>query len=395
MRVGFVVPRFGAQVAGGAETGARSLAEQLAARGDEVEVFTTCALDMWTWADELDPGTTVENGVTVHRFESESGRFPDFDQWGTPFMARASQLTREEGLEWIRRQGPVCPAANHAAVESPAEVLVYYPYLYAPAVHGVALDPARSVLHPAAHDEPALRLRVVIDMLEAVAGLFFQTFYEQALVQAHARIGATRQLVVGLGVEPADGEADAARAAVGLGEEPYILCLGRVEPGKGVVALARFFEEYKRRHPGPLRLVMAGPLTDLAPSGSEIDLPGQVDDATKWGLLRGAVAHVSPSAFESFSLVTVEAWAAGTPVMVNARCGPTSELVMRSGGGLSYGSYLEFEASLERLVGDDRLRGTLGGRGSAFAAANFAWPVVIDRYRRFLEQVATAEGAVA
>ena len=46
MKVAYVVPRYGAQIRGGAETGARMMAEHLVAdRGDEVEVFTTAALD--------------------------------------------------------------------------------------------------------------------------------------------------------------------------------------------------------------------------------------------------------------------------------------------------------------------------------------------------------------
>jgi hypothetical protein len=69
VKLAYVVPRYGAQVIGGAEYGARMLAERLARRpGWTVEVLTTCALDARTWADELPAGTTVEAGVPVHRF---------------------------------------------------------------------------------------------------------------------------------------------------------------------------------------------------------------------------------------------------------------------------------------------------------------------------------------
>ncbi len=49
VRVAWVVPRYGAEIGGGAETLARLTAELLA---DDVEttVLTTCALDYWTWA---------------------------------------------------------------------------------------------------------------------------------------------------------------------------------------------------------------------------------------------------------------------------------------------------------------------------------------------------------
>jgi hypothetical protein len=75
MKLAFVVPRYGPDVRGGAEIGARMLAERLVAdRGWEVEVFTTCALDAITWRDELAAGTEVVRGVTVHRISSAAAQ---------------------------------------------------------------------------------------------------------------------------------------------------------------------------------------------------------------------------------------------------------------------------------------------------------------------------------
>ena len=55
------------------------LAEHLAALdGWSVEALTTYARDAWTWANEYEPGTTVENGVTVHRFATVKVRDADF-----------------------------------------------------------------------------------------------------------------------------------------------------------------------------------------------------------------------------------------------------------------------------------------------------------------------------
>ena len=79
--------------------------------------------------------------------------------------------------------------------------------------------------------------------------------------------------------------------------------------------------------------------------------------------MRDALVAVSPSALESFSLVVIEAWVEQLPVLVNGSCGPTREHCERSGGGLWFTSYPEFEAVLERLVSDDGLRAELGRRG--------------------------------
>jgi glycosyltransferase involved in cell wall biosynthesis len=90
---------------------------------------------------------------------------------------------------------------------------------------------------------------------------------------------------------------------------------------------------------------------------------------------------------ESFSLVVLEAWADSVPVVVNATCAPTREHATRSGGGLWFGSYREFEAVMDRLLGDAELRATLGRRGRAYVDEHYQWPVLIRRYQQFLEEV--------
>ena len=64
-RVSFVVPRYGPEVVGGAETLCRLMAENLAAHGADVQVLTTCAVNHLTWADHHPEGTRVEGGVPV------------------------------------------------------------------------------------------------------------------------------------------------------------------------------------------------------------------------------------------------------------------------------------------------------------------------------------------
>src|SRR4029453_7109428 len=68
LRVGFVVPRYGDDIVGGAETLVRGLAEHLAAAGSKVEVLTTCAPDHLTWKNAVRPGVSLVRGVVVRRF---------------------------------------------------------------------------------------------------------------------------------------------------------------------------------------------------------------------------------------------------------------------------------------------------------------------------------------
>ena len=198
-----------------------------------------------------------------------------------------------------------------------------------------------------------------------------------------------RQLVVGFGVDPAPSAA-AVPAPVLLDARPYVLCLGKVLTAKACHALARLFRAYKRRRPGELALVFAGPVVDaLDATGSAADandvvVLGPVDEDTKAALLAHCTLLVAPSAYESLSLVVLEAWAAGRPVLVNGRCDVTRDHCDRHGGGLWFVDYATFEAALDRLVTDPDLAEALGAAGHDAVTAHFSWPTVIDRYLAFL-----------
>ena len=157
MKLAFVPPRYGVEVVGGAEYAVRMFAENLSRAGDEVEVFTTCALDAATWADHYPEGTEVLDGVAVHRFRSRAGRSPAFAALCTDLFDRGER-GREIEERFVDLQGPVCPAALDAAAGSDADAIVFYPYLYWPSVHGVRRLGTRAIVHPAAHDEAPLRL---------------------------------------------------------------------------------------------------------------------------------------------------------------------------------------------------------------------------------------------
>jgi glycosyltransferase involved in cell wall biosynthesis len=174
---------------------------------------------------------------------------------------------------------------------------------------------------------------------------------------------------------------------LGIGDRPYVVSVGRVDAHKGSDMLARFFRLYKERHPGPLALALVGPVAVSIPEDEDVIVTGVVSEADKWDLVRDAQVAISPSALESFSLVVLEAWEKSVPVIVNATCEPTREHCQRSGGGLWFGSFREFEVVLERLCADAALRQLLGHRGHAYVETYYQWPALIRRYARFLTSV--------
>ncbi len=386
MKLAFVTPRYGAEVVGGAEQAARSLAEHLVAdRGWPVEVFTTAARDSLTWRDEYRPGESELNGVRVHRFCSLSGRDPGFFDYSDRVLAAPGAASDEEAARWIDLQGPVCPELVEACAGSEADLVAFYPYLYYPTVRGIEAVAGRAVLHPAAHDEAALYLPVFARTFSAASGLVLHTWEERRLVQKVFPVAQRPQVVLGLGVEEPSVQPRGGRDALGIGDRPYLCCLGRVDDLKGTSLLAEFFAAYKQRRPGPLALALVGPVAVRPIDRPEIIVTGAVDEAVKWDILKNAEALVSPSPYESFSIVLMEAWSQGVPALVNASCAATRESCEQSGGGLWFDGYARFEAAVDRLVGDARLRRELGERGRLYVEENFRWPTVVERYARFLE----------
>jgi glycosyltransferase involved in cell wall biosynthesis len=388
-KVAFVTPRYGPEVMGGAETAARQLAEHLTADcGWAVEVFTTCALDHITWDDVLAPGDSVLNGVTVHRFRSASGRVPEFYEIDGRLRPGPSEATMTEARRWLECNGPVTLDLVEALRRTEADVVAFYPYLYYPTVVGMDAVAVPRVLHPAAHDEPALYLPVFGPTYAQADAICYHTAAERRLVQRVHPVAQVPQIVLGLGVGTVVKGGRAGADILGIGDRPYVVSVGRVDEHKGSAMLARFFALYKERHPGPLALALVGPVAATIAPHDDIIVTGVVDEPDKWDLVRDALVSVSPSALESFSLVVLEAWEQSVPVMVNATCDPTREHCERSGGGLWFGSYREFEVILERLCGDAALRARLGGRGHAYVEKYYQWPALISRYARFLTGVA-------
>jgi glycosyltransferase involved in cell wall biosynthesis len=379
-------------VVGGAEHAARMLAERLhdQLRWD-IEVFTSCALDAATWQNHFQPGTVDVNGVQVHRFATEHERHPDFLKTSARVHANPTLAAIPEQQKWIEQQGPFTPSMIPALASSDADVFAFYPYLYYPTVYGIPAVKGKAVMHPAAHDEVPIRMSLFASVFAQTNGFVFQTDGERRLVEGLFPLADRPQMTLGLGVDPQDGDVEGFRKVSGIGDRPYVVCVGRVDDGKGTRLLAKYFTEYKRRHPGALQLALVGPVMNDQKSTDDIVVTGPVSEGHKWGALRGAGCLISPSAYEAFSIVLLEGWAAEKPVLVNAACLATREHVIKSRAGLWFDGYLSFETALEQLLQNHEVSNALAAAGTRYVDEHFRWPDLIARYGAFLCSIANRE----
>ncbi len=268
------------------------------------------------------------------------------------------------------------------------DVVSFFTYLYYPTWAGLpaAASVGPTILHPTAHDEPSLYLDLFRTMFHNPSAFGFLTEEEAGLVERRFRPGQPSEVLgVGIDVERHDGfDGDAFRAAFGLDDRPYLLFVGRVDPAKGSEEVLAFFAAYKERSPGPLALAIVGDPVRPLESHPDVIVTGFVEDAMKQSALAGALALVQPSYFESFSMILSEAWAHRKPVLVQGHCDVLEGQCRRSGGGIPYRGFPEFEAAVDLLVEDGALRERLGRAGRRFVEERYAWEAVLDRYERLI-----------
>jgi glycosyltransferase involved in cell wall biosynthesis len=379
-RVCVVVQRFGEHITGGAEAHARAVALRLAA-SCQVEVWTSCAEDHLTWANVFAAGQSSDGPLTVRRFLSRKARdMRAFNQYSKRLFGSAQSLTDE--TLWIAAQGPLLDGFERAlCTESNRfDAFVFFTYLYAPTVWGLPLVADKALLVPTAHDEPAFAFDAFSDALTTPRALLCNTPEEQALIQRRFP-HASRSEVVGVGVEPLVVEPAHFRGSFGI-EGDYLLYVGRREAGKGLTLLLECFAAARRATTSSLTLVLAG-TGDMTVSQPGVRVLGRIDEHTKWSALKGALAVVVPSAYESLSLLMLEAFAVGTPVLGNSASPVVVGQLQRSKGGLPFEGPQTFVKALQLL---QQNREQLSQQAFAFAQ-RFGWSTVMRRYLQEIERL--------
>jgi glycosyltransferase involved in cell wall biosynthesis len=387
VKVNFVVQAYGTEVIGGAETACRRLARGVAPKA-EVTVLTTCAQESATWSNFYRPGEEMEDGVRLVRSPTAAPRAPGFERLSQRVF-REPDPARRLQKKWFDAQGPYAPALLEEIKRRADEpdLWIFYTYLYYPTVFGLPIVGPRAVLHPFLHDEPPARLGLVREAIRSAAAISLHSFEEWELTLRFAGWPSAKVRLIGLGVEEGSGDVESFRAKFDLGSDPYLLYLGRVDRGKGTDELASMFSGFKSKNPGPLKLVIAGPVRHHPPKSGDVVVTGGLSEEEKWGALEGCTVFVHPSPLESFGISLLEAWTKEKPALVNGRCAVTSGHARRAQAGLWYSDVHEFEAALEVLLNDSPDAHSLGENGRAYAK-QFLGDRVIARYLDFLYEVA-------
>ena len=385
-RYAFVLPRFGDGIIGGEVSLVGSLASELVKRGNHIEIFTTCARDNRTWENEYAPGNGKVNGIPVIRFPVDER---NLESW-IPLQIQISEgrrLSIDEQFEWMNESVNSQELYQHIFTNADSfDALFFAPYLFGTTFWGSLIRPDKSYLIPCLHDEHYAYVDLIGSMFRQVSGAIFNAYPEQEL--AESLYGQLPGGEVGMGFVPHTDSYLESLKPYFEEEFPYLLYMGRKETGKNVHLLVDYFIELKKECPelSDLKLVIVGggSFSDLNRPDAllrddVIDLAG-VSEQEKERLFRHASVFCQPSTNESFSIVIMEAWLLGTPVLVHAQCAVTRQHVVDSNAGFYFSNRDDFIGTVRELISNKRQTEKMGELGLSYVKRRYSWEAVLERF---------------
>lgn len=393
-KIGFVIPWYSEKIPGGAEMELRGLTTHLHESGVEVEILATCVKEFasdWNF-DYFDAGEDSIHGFTIRRFKVRKRDVKAFDAVNFKLMNGQKIIDEEEKIyinEMVNSPDLCKYIEEHKDEYS---IFVFIPYMFGTTYNGLKICPEKSVLIPCFHDEPYIYMNIFKPVFEKIAGIVYNAKPEYELANKVFDLSAAKQKVLGIGLDTdLTSNGNSFREKFGI-NSPFILYAGRKDSGKNVDTLVKYFYEYKKRTESDLKLVLIG--------GGKIELPhellekkeiidlGFVDIQDKYNAQAAAELLCQPSKNESFSLVIMESWLCGRPVLVHNDCAVTKNFVQESNGGLYFSDYFEFEGCVNFILNNKEISEEMGQNGIKYVRKNFAWDVIIDKYMNFFREVA-------
>jgi len=387
MKVAIVIPWFGESLSGGAERHAEGLANELKKKGKDVEILTTTGKDsFWDWGkDYYKQDTYVKNGITVRRFSLRKRNKELYDEiYGK--ILHGQEVSYSEELQLHHETVNSDTLYQYIYDNKDNYKFIFMPYLYGTTYWGLKISPSNSYLIPCLHDEQMAYLKTVKHMFQNCNGIMFNSPEEAELAQRIYDLSRGKYIIAGEGIVSKDGCEERFRKKYNINGK-YLIYVGRQVKGKNVHVLLDFFKDlYKENN--ELSLVLVGKAEQeiaeqISNTPNTIYL-GEVCEEDKFDAIKGALALVQPSLMESFSIVIMESWLQGTPVIVHKNCKVTKGHCDRSNGGLYFESSAEFTSVVNKLVRNEDDTREMGKRGKEYVLKNYTWDIVAERIIEYM-----------
>ena len=164
---------------------------------------------------------------------------------------------------------------------------------------------------------------------------------------------------------------------------------GRIDPGKGCEELIEYFSSYVTEG-GDATLALMGVKLMKLPDEPFIRFAGLLSERERLQALEAATVVSVPSPYESLSLLALEAFAVGTPILANAR----SEVLVEHCVPQQRRAVLRRPRRVRRgpplLLADAPLRTAMGRNGREYVRRNYRWDVILSKYDTLIAAVRAA-----
>ena len=385
-KIAIVNQRYGAKVNGGSEYYTKKLAEHLSEYYD-VEVLTTTALDYDTWGSYYPEGEQVIDGILIHRFSNKRTRNIMAFKIINKLVQLLPWLWRLLEPVWIYAQGPYCPDLIRyiKSNKDDYDCFVFVTYLYYTTAVGLPYVANKAIFVPTAHDEYCIYFHTYQKLFKTPKGIIYLTGEEKDFVEKLFQNKRVPHQVAGSGIEiPDHVDAGSFRKKYQINTD-YVIYVGRVDTSKKCDELFEYYTQYMKQKQSDLKLVVVGKLMMEEPASDDIRSLGFVSEADKYSAIAGAKALIMPSEHESLSLVVLEAMAMGVPVVANGTCAVLKGHCEKSGAGIAYHNYKQFEEGLEFMLHNVMEYQKMQDAGKRYVSENYNWDITVDKYRELIE----------
>lgn len=199
--------------------------------------------------------------------------------------------------------------------------------------------------------------------------------------------GYSKSVLIGNGVDI--NEFIPGNKNIQLNFNEYILFIGRLSYGKGIIDLIRAFSNVKRNN---LKLYLCGHgklKKELIKLVYELKIENKivffdyVEHSKLITLIQGALMVVIPSRYETGPLVLLEAMSCGKSV-ITTNVGLASEIIEDGKNGciIPIGSPNIMAEKIEYLCSDDKARSDIGKRARQTMVDQYSWDVVARRVEK-------------
>lgn len=392
-KLGFVIPWYDENIPGGAEMLIRGLTTNLHKRGVEIEILTTCVKEFsadWS-VNYYNEGEGNVHGFPIRRFPVRKRDTRAFDEVNLKLINGEKISLSEEEIFMKEMVNSPKLYEYISRSKDDYEYFIFIPYMFGTTYYGIKAAPEKAVIIPCFHDEAYLYLSIFKEIFEGVRAIIYNARPEMELANKVFDLSNTKQAVIGTGLDTnLSYDSRRFREKYDI-SDPYIIYAGRKDQGKNVHVLIKYYEEFLRRNNTDLRLILIG--------GGTIDIPkhltdgkrvidlGYIDIQDKYDAMSGAVCLCQPSNNESFSLVIMESFLCGRPVIVSENCAVTKNFAIESRGGLFFKNYLDFEGILKYYVSRPEMAESMGRLGCEFVKSNFDWDIIVNRTMDLLSKL--------